>query len=82
MEELAEQLSLFNWADHSQSYNIIYWALTDHVDNSYANKEEYKKEKAADAAFSARIKEELKKRQAGEENIYDQLVEEKRKRKA
>ena len=44
MEELAEQLSLFNWADHSQSYNIIYWALTDHVDNSYANKEEYKKE--------------------------------------
>jgi len=44
MEELAEQLSLFNWADHSQSYNIIYWVLTDHVDNSYANKEEYKKE--------------------------------------
>jgi hypothetical protein len=44
MEELAKQLSLFNWADHSQSYNIIYWALTDHVDNSYANKEEYKKE--------------------------------------
>jgi|TARA_R100001086_G_scaffold74730_1_gene36055 hypothetical protein len=44
MEELTKQLSLFNWADHSQSYNIIYWALTDHVDNSYTNKEEYKKE--------------------------------------